>query len=110
MFQWSGHLPQREPGQTGCSGDIGSLRNQWQCMCPLGQEDLYQIRISCHEVKRKYHYGQCHRFDQSALSILVSKLSQEKIEHIMLRDITEYVYIDVMRGDTTNPYSKPADA
>ncbi|GFN88573.1 hypothetical protein PoB_001507900 [Plakobranchus ocellatus] len=78
-----------------------------QCMCPFGEVDLYQARISCHESKGEHYYGVCHRFDQSALSILVSKLYQEKTEHIMLRDITEY--IDIKRGDA-HPYSKPSDA
>ena len=77
-----------------------------QCMCPQTGVDLFKARITCHMNRGKYFYGICHRFDQSALSILLTKLYQENVNHVMLRDITQFV--DIKRGDQ-RPYGTPAD-
>ncbi|RUS78724.1 hypothetical protein EGW08_013511 [Elysia chlorotica] len=68
-----------------------------QCMCPQSGVDLFQVRISCHENVGENFYGVCHRFDQSALSILLTKLYQENVNHVMLQDIAQF--IDIKRGD-----------
>ncbi|GFS03249.1 hypothetical protein ElyMa_006465400 [Elysia marginata] len=68
-----------------------------RCMCPQTGVDLFQARISCHQDSGKYVYGVCHRFDQSALSILLTKLYQENVNHVILKDINQFV--DIKRGD-----------
>ena len=75
-----------------------------QCMCPQTGVDLFQARITCHQDRGKYFYGICHRFDQSALSILLTKLYQDHVDHIILRDIEQF--LDIKRGDE-RPYAIP---
>ncbi|CAG5129940.1 unnamed protein product [Candidula unifasciata] len=64
-----------------------------RCMCPRGV-DLFQIRISCH--LETGEYGTCHRFDQSAISIILAKMYQDGLDYIVapMKD-----YLDMKRGD-----------
>ncbi|KAI8789135.1 hypothetical protein BgiMline_001002 [Biomphalaria glabrata] len=78
-----------------------------QCMCPADEQDLQAIRISCHKRKGKYDYGICHRFDQSALSIIGTKLYQGLVGHIFLQDLRNFV--DVRRGDKVIEKGAPFD-
>lgn len=72
-----------------------------QCMCPSGL-DLHKIRISCHKEMGQYHYGTCHRFDQSAISIILVKLYQERLDNIV---VSMKEYVDMKRGTKmTYPY------
>ncbi|CAL1538090.1 unnamed protein product [Lymnaea stagnalis] len=68
------------------------------CMCPQNVKDLMEIRINCHRDLGKYVYGVCHRFDQSALGIIGTKLYQGKSGYIFIKDLNSFV--DVKRGDT----------
>jgi hypothetical protein len=55
------------------------------CMCPTDRTDLDRIvkATACRSRKGPYHYGACHRFDQSAISILIAKLYLEHYSHIV---------------------------
>ncbi|KAK7009471.1 hypothetical protein BgiMline_001001 [Biomphalaria glabrata] len=72
------------------------------CMCPTERSDLHHIvkASTCRTRKSLYQYGVCHRFDQSAISILIAKLYQEHYNHVV-RNYSEFWAID--RNDRT-PY------
>ncbi|KAI8789134.1 hypothetical protein BgiBS90_009392 [Biomphalaria glabrata] len=72
------------------------------CMCPTERSDLHHIvkASTCRTRKSLYQYGVCHRFDQSAISILIAKLYQEHYNHVV-RNYSEFWAIE--RNDRT-PY------
>ncbi|XP_005089040.3 uncharacterized protein LOC101853419 [Aplysia californica] len=68
-----------------------------KCMCPLHVVDPKVVRTMCRRREGLYHYGVCHRFDQSAISMIVAKLYQEKYEHILMPNRREY--LEIRRGE-----------
>ncbi|KAH9489950.1 hypothetical protein Btru_038330 [Bulinus truncatus] len=71
------------------------------CMCPTDRKDLEHIgkATTCRTRKGQYHYGVCHRFDQSAISILIAKLYQEYYTYIV-RNYSEFW--EIRRKDKMN--------
>lgn len=71
------------------------------CMCP-GERSYLRRIVQCSQFSLKlkeneYNYGVCHRFDQSALSIIIRKLFQEKSHHILNLNFKDYY--ELKRGD-----------
>lgn len=71
-----------------------------KCMCPQGVKNLTDIGSGCHRQHGTYFYGACHRFDQSALNIIGTKLYQELAENVFADEII--ALLDVTHGYKTS--------